>query len=304
MSSSSKAAPRNSRAFTKRCARRESPVPSPARSPSGATRRRTIPRAPPRKSVAALQRLLNVALRLAAFAAAFLVLCGGLVLIPRVDLWASGFFYRAGAGFFLGDWPPFRLVHEGLPYVVTAYVAAVAIILGLSLLRRRAVVGLDAKAALFLLLALALGPGLTVNTIFKDHWGRARPVQVTEFSGDKKFTRAFVPADQCTRNCSFPSGDPSMGFYLASIALLAPAARWRRWGIAGAVAVGAGLGVVRLAQGGHFLSDIVASGFLVFGVSWLLHRALIVRDGLARLRDACRHPSLELKNFLGLSVVT
>jgi lipid A 4'-phosphatase len=245
-----------------------------------------------------------MALRLAWFAAAFLLLCGTPVVFPVIDLWASGLFYRHGAGFFLADWWGFRAAHDGLPYVVTAFILSVTTALGLALLRRRTVLGLEGKAAVFLLLALALGPGVTVNTIFKDHWGRARPVQITEFGGDKKFTRTFVPADQCARNCSFPAGDPSLGFYLASIALLAPLPVWRRRGIAGAIVLGAGLGIVRLAQGGHFLSDIIASGFLVFGVSWLLHRVLIVHDGLAALFGAFRQPSLTLKNFLGLTLVT
>lgn len=238
------------------------------------------------------------------FGAAFIVLCGGLVLLPEIDLWASELFYRASDGFFLANWPLFRLLREGLPYAVAIFAALLVIALVVAFLRRRPVLGLDAKAALFLLLSLALGPGITVNTIFKDHWGRARPVQITEFGGDKKFTPAFVPADQCARNCSFPAGDPSIGFYLVSAALLAPAGRGRRSGIAGAVTLGATLGVVRLAQGGHFLSDVVASGFLVFGTSWLLYRVIVVHDGIASLLAACRRPSLELKYFIGLSLVT
>ena len=243
-------------------------------------------------------------MRLLWFTLAFLALCGGTVLLPSLDLWASAIFYRPDAGFFLGAWGPFRLTHEGLPYAVTLYVLCIGTIFILSLLRRRAIFGLDSRAAAFLLLSLALGPGLTVNTIFKDHWGRARPAQIAEFGGDKKFTRAFVPADQCMRNCSFPAGDPAMGFYLASIALLVPMPRWRRLGIAASVAVGAGLGVVRLAQGGHFLSDVIASGFITFGMAWLLHRATIRYDGIGVLIAACRAPSAAMKNFLGLTLAT
>ena len=44
----------------------------------------------------------------------------------------------------------------------------------------------------FILLGFILGPiigcGIIANWYFKDQWGRARPVQVTEFNGDKKFT--------------------------------------------------------------------------------------------------------------------
>jgi lipid A 4'-phosphatase len=240
--------------------------------------------------------------RIAWFTAAFLVLCGGLVLAPGIDLWASALFYRPGEGFFLSDWVVFRVIHGGLPYLVTGFVVLVAALLPATLIRRKPMLGLDSRAAVFLLLSLALGPGLTVNTIFKDHWGRARPTQIVAFGGDRKFSPAFVPSDQCARNCSFPAGDPSIGFDLVSLAFLARVPRRRRWGIAGALALGTGLGVVRLAQGGHFLSDIVASGFFVYGMSWLLYRLVIVHDGVAALIAAGRKPSLALKRFAWLSL--
>lgn len=238
------------------------------------------------------------------FAGAFLVLCGGLVALPEIDLRVSALFYRPGAGFFLGDWPPFRIAHEDLPYVVATFVAVMVVLLVVASIRKRAVLGLDARAALFLLVALAIGPGFTVNTIFKDHWGRARPAQIVAFGGDKKFSRAFVPSDQCPRNCSFPAGDPAMGFYLIAFAFLAEVPRRRRWGIAAAVTAGAALGVVRLAQGGHFLSDVVASGFIVCGLTWLLHRTLIAYDGFGALLKLIRHPPPALWRFLWLTLAT
>ena len=155
---------------------------------------------------------------------------------------------------------------------------------------------------MFLLLALALGPGLTVNTIFKDHWGRARPTQITQFGGTQKFTPAFVPSDQCRRNCSFPAGDPALGFYLVSAAFLAGGASARRNAIIGAVAVGAGLGVVRLAQGGHFLSDIIASGFIVAAIAWGLDWLILRSDAIERWWEALCRPSPGLKRFAWLTL--
>ena len=242
--------------------------------------------------------------RIAWFLAAFLILCGGSVLLPSIDLWASGLLYRPGEGFFLGKAPILRIVHDGLPYAVASFVGAVLVLLIVAPLKRRAILGVDAKAALYLLLALALGPGLTVNTIFKDHWGRARPTQIVEFGGDKRFSLPFVPSDQCARNCSFPAGDPAIGFYLVSVAFLVPSPRQRRSGVAGALALGTALGFVRLAQGGHFLSDVIASGFLVYGISWLLHRAVIVHDGFGYILEALRSPSRALQNFAWLSLIT
>ena len=237
------------------------------------------------------------------FTASFLVLCGGLVLLPSIDLWTGGIFYRAEGGFFLADWAPFRLAHSGMPYAVTAVVIAVGALFVIAAIRRTPILGTDWKAALFLLLALTLGPGLIVNSVFKDHWGRARPAQIVQFGGTQKFTPAFVPSDQCDRNCSFPAGDPAMGFYLVSVGFLVPVARRRRQVIAGALALGAFLGLTRMAQGGHFLSDVVASGFFVYATSWLLHRAIVVHDGIGVLCRTLR-PSPILWRFIVLTLAT
>lgn len=241
--------------------------------------------------------------RIALFLAAFLLICGGLVLFPAPDRWASGLFYRPGAGFFLADWPPFYYAHNDLRYFVTALVVIEAGLL-LAAVARRPVCGVDTRAALFLLLSLAIGPGLLVNSLFKDHWGRARPAQVTLFGGNARFTPAFVPSRQCWSNCSFPAGDPAVGFSLVSIGFLAAAPARRRRLIAGALALGAALGVVRIAQGGHFLSDVIASGFLVFATSWLLHRWIVMGDGLRHLGRVLSRPPPGLRRFAGLGAVT
>ena len=236
------------------------------------------------------------------FGGGFLLFCGGLILLPGIDLWASGLFYRPGEGFFLGGWTPFRLVHDHLDLAVWAFVAGIAVAGSASFFFRRAVLGLTPRAAIFLIVSLALGPGLTVNTIFKDHWGRARPAQIVEFGGTGKFTPDFVPSDQCRRNCSFPAGDPAIGFYLVSVALLAGSAPLRRNGIIASVALGAALGVVRVAQGGHFLSDVIASGFLVIAVAWSLHGLIMGSDTIERWWQALCHPPPALWRFAGFTL--
>ncbi|MGH6994071.1 MAG: phosphatase PAP2 family protein [Stellaceae bacterium] len=232
----------------------------------------------------------NVTIFLVVFAATMGILIGW----PAIDLATSHAFYTPGSGFshstILGA------IHADLRYFVIAIVV-LAIAMLVAWQRRR-------RAALYLLLALALGPGLVVNTVFKDHWGRARPTQIVEFGGTQKFTPVFVPADQCATNCSFPAGDPAVGFFLISAALLVPGLTTRRWAIAGAIAVGAALGVMRIAQGGHFLSDVVASGFLVTGLSWLLYRAVVAHDGVGALARACCRPSPALKRFALATIVT
>ena len=229
--------------------------------------------------------------RAVALYVAALVLATVLFLIfPAIDLWAAGLFYHPGSGFFLSQWLPVRAIYFGVPYLTDAIVAGVPAVYLVSLLRGRPLWRIDGRAAAFLLLALALGPGLVVNTVLKDHWGRARPAQVTEFGGKAEFTPAPLPAEQCGHNCSFPAGHPAMGFYLISFALLIPERRRRHAAEAGAVALGAVFGLARMAQGGHFLSDVVFSGFIVGGLCWLLHRLIVADDRFLRRLGALAPP--------------
>ena len=40
----------------------------------------------------------------------------------------------------------------------------------------------------FLVILLVVGPGLLVNAVFKDHWGRPRPREIVQFGGQKQFS--------------------------------------------------------------------------------------------------------------------
>jgi lipid A 4'-phosphatase len=226
----------------------------------------------------------------AAYAAALGLAAGLFLLFPGIDLWAARFFYRADSGFFLAESWPVRAIYIGVFYLTDAVAIGVPALYLLSLWRGRPVARIDGRTVAFLLLALALGPGLVVNTLLKDHWGRARPSQIEEFGGTHRFTPAPLPADQCARNCSFPAGHPAMGFYLVSFALLVAERRRRRLAIAAAVATGAVVGLARMAQGGHFLSDVVFSGLIVVAISVLLHRAILANDRLAGWASRVRPP--------------
>ncbi|NWG87385.1 MAG: phosphatase PAP2 family protein [Hydrogenophilaceae bacterium] len=197
------------------------------------------------------------------------------LLAPELDLWASGLFYRAGEGFFLyAALDPF---HKSVPLLSQTIVGTlVAALLIASLVSASWPLR---KGLIYLLLVAAIGPGLLVNTLFKDNWGRARPVQVENFGGDKAFSPAWVPSGQCRSNCAFACGDSSVGFFLLAPAFIL--ARQRRTWLAAGFAAGGLLGLMRLAQGGHFLSDVVFSFYIVYFAAWLLHR-LMYGDSSAR----------------------
>ena len=193
-----------------------------------------------------------------------------LVAVPQIDLAVTSLFYDPVDGFWLKNQWLARFIYDLVPWVSRAVLAGLLVffVLARTVRRDHPFFVAHRKAATYLLLVALIGPLFLVNSVFKDYWGRARPSQVVEFGGARTFTRAAVPTDQCAKNCSFVSGHASVGFFF-----LAPAfvfARRRRWL---AIGTGAGLavGLVRIVQGGHFFSDVIFAGIVVYLTAYLLH---------------------------------
>lgn len=201
---------------------------------------------------------------------AFIVSVPLFSLVPSIDTAISGLFFRPGLGFDRGNGniEALRSAFKFL-YVVTCAVT----IFGFAYTRLKAgrrLFGLTGPQHLFLILCLSVGPGLVTNIAMKDHWGRARPREIAAFGGDKAFTPALLPAEECKRNCSFVCGEASSVFmiFFAS-ALLLP--RWSAALIGLGIAGGLAAGAVRIAQGGHFLSDVIFAGILMAVTAAALH---------------------------------
>ena len=193
-----------------------------------------------------------------------------LVAFPGIDLAVSGWFFADGR-FFLRHHGVFEFIRAVTP-PVTLGVALFVALLGLAGgVLRKTFFGLTVRRTLYLLAALGVGPGLLANSLFKDHWGRARPSTLALFGGDKTFTPALVLSDQCDTNCSFVCGHAALAFWGVAFALLAPPP-WRRWAVAVAMGYGFFVGFVRVAQGAHFLSDVVFAAVLTLGVILVLRR--------------------------------
>lgn len=197
--------------------------------------------------------------------------------VPVIDLWTAGKFYHQHRGFVISN-PSSGYALPFLPWVAKMFVTTSLLVLAVNAIRRYFLgkhlpVVASNRVVLFLLFTLGIGPGLFVNVVLKDHWGRARPFRVTEFGGDRRFTAAFVVSDQCKTNCSFVSGDASLGYFGLAFFFIA---RRRRTFIAGAaILAGTLLGLVRMAQGAHFLSDVIFSGVFTFLAAWLLYFLLL-----------------------------
>src|SRR5262249_32944350 len=81
----------------------------------------------------------------------------------------------------------------------------------------------------------------------------------------------------------------ALGFSLVAFAFLLPP-RLRNAATAAALGLGALVGLGRIAQGAHFLSDVVFAGLLVYGMTAVLYWWIVERDGLAApaLMGLCR----------------
>jgi lipid A 4'-phosphatase len=196
--------------------------------------------------------------------------------VPEIDLAAARFFHEPGGGFVGQRLLWVRALREAFSALYLGAIALCLIGLVQTWRGQPQWLRLDRRRWLFLAACLAAGPGLVANLVLKDQWGRARPRQTVEFGGAKAFTPPLVMSDQCRRNCSFVSGEASSTFatFYAAAALVP---QWSAGLVIAGTIGGLATGLVRVSQGGHFLSDVVFAGvFMALTVLGL--RALMLRD--------------------------
>lgn len=185
-------------------------------------------------------------------------------LFPQLDLWVASFFY---SGHFVSNVFCDAVFNVVQPVVfLTLLVLLSEIILFIT---RGRTFCIPIRQTVFFLLCWVVGPGLVVNVALKNYMGRPRPSQIVQFGGAHEFVPAFQYSNACQKNCSFVSGHASVGFVF-----LGSAFGCRRRFIL-SVFSGAVIGLVRMAQGGHFLSDIVFSFFFVYASVYLIHLVLL-----------------------------
>jgi len=117
---------------------------------------------------------------------------------------------------------------------------------------------------LFFSLLLIVGPGILVNCVFKPYWSRPRPHATQSFGGPREYVpvwqRGFGEEDS-----SFPSGHAAMGFYLMAPAFVCYRRRWLAAGfLLLGIASGVVMGLARVVAGGHFPSDVLWAGGIIY----------------------------------------
>jgi membrane-associated PAP2 superfamily phosphatase len=197
----------------------------------------------------------------------------GLCTVTNIDLTLSSWFYEPDVGWRYAEaWGWRSLFEFGLRPAIFMAITAFVVLIG-SWLRPAWVP--YRRACLVLVLAVALGPGLVVNSILKPYWGRPRPRHVTEFGGMRAFHHWWQPGGLGSGK-SFPSGHAAMGFVMVAGAVLIPQRyrRLRHTAIGVALGYGLLLGCGRIVQGGHFFSDVLWAGILVVLITYVLWRTL------------------------------
>jgi membrane-associated PAP2 superfamily phosphatase len=190
--------------------------------------------------------------------------------VKSLDVIAARAFFR---GEDVNRWPlarelPWSALYGAAPWITASLVLVGLGALALGLARRRATLR---RHGIFLLLSVVLGPGLIVNTIFKDHWNRPRPRDIVEFGGPSHYAPPLVPRGE--GGASFPCGHCSVAFLYASgwwVWKRGPPA-WARVSLAAGIVSGFALGLGRMAAGGHFLSDVIWSGLIALGIAHALY---------------------------------
>jgi membrane-associated PAP2 superfamily phosphatase len=197
-----------------------------------------------------------------------------IIAVGNLDLAVSGRFYTETRGWEHGQDLLWAVLHRygPLPGLLLGAAGLAALLLAslVKSLRRHW------KVSAFLILFLALGPGLVVNTIFKENWGRPRPKHIVAFNGQYQYRAVYQPGPKAKLLQSFPSGHAAIGFFV--MAPYFPLRRSRRKQalafLLGGSLYGWLMGVGRIIQGGHFLSDVVWSWGLIYLVGFLLWEAL------------------------------
>ena len=220
------------------------------------------------------------------FIALGLAVLAGLLfaLVPQLDLRVAEFFYdRTSEQFILGPLGIAGYLRRAAMWIAWAFALPAIVASFVKLIRPEKPLFVPGRAVIFLLTTIFLTAIVLPNMIFKERWGRPRPAATIDFNGTHAFMPWWDPRGTNPHNGSFFSAEAATAFWTyAPAALTPPPVR----GVAfiAATLFGLTIGVLRMAFGAHYASDVVAAGVAAFLVTWTAH-GLIYRWRSARFTD-------------------
>ena len=180
---------------------------------------------------------------------------------PSIDLYISGLFYYGASQFALQSFDLTSILFRDilLPLILI-YILIIPIIGRFAKIDKIFFNYKFSIKEIFLLWGSQIvGVLILVNLILKNLWGRARPNDVLQLGGKETFSPWYEITDACGSNCSFVSGDASVGFSIIILYLITKKIIF----LYASVVAGFVFGLIRIMAGGHFLSDIFFAGIFI-----------------------------------------
>lgn len=220
------------------------------------------------------------------WATGFVLACFVFLSWPELDMWLAHQFHE-GQGVFPADrWRAVQTVYVWAPRIGWLLTFLALTVLCVRIMHPAWIARSLWRKCLAWVLVVVFGVGLLVHEGLKNQVGRPRPIQTDTMGGYAPFVPALHVSRYCDRNCSFVSGHAAISFCLLALGMWSAPATRRRWWMLSAM-VGASIGLVRIVQGGHFLSDVVFSMLFIWGTSLLIRQIwLHWRHSRLRLESA------------------
>ena len=177
---------------------------------------------------------------------------------PTLDLFVSSLFYYGDSQFFIQSFDLLSIIFRDifLPFLLI-YILVFPIF---GLFFKIDFIFFNYKFSIKEIALIWFSQILTIlvfiNLGLKNLWGRARPGDILEFGGESIFTSWYQLSNACKSNCSFVSGDASVGFSIVILYLITKNVLFLYLSLVSGIL----LGFIRIMAGGHFLSDVLFAG--------------------------------------------
>lgn len=207
------------------------------------------------------------------FVALAIALIAGIAfgVFPQIDVWLAHLFYNpTSKTFVLSPFGNAQYVRRAAMWIAWAFTLPAIVGVIVKLIRPEKPLLVSGRAIVFLLSTILMTAILLPDVVVKHHWGRPRPIATIQFNGSKAFRPWWQARTDDWHSTSFFSGEAATAFWTYAPAALAPPAV-RPLAFIGATIFGLTTGILRMAFGAHYASDVLAAGVTAFLVVWLGH---------------------------------
>lgn len=188
--------------------------------------------------------------------------------VPSFDIAVSSFFYDGDRFILKHTLFASFFYHSIRPLLITVSILSLGVFF-YNLLKDKNIWHLTKRKMLYIVLVLALVPGVVVEYGLKQNFERPRPKEVQLFGGKKEFFPAYTFTNQHSK--SFSSGHAAAATSLIGLSLLFR----RKTLFFVTLFYSFGMMVARVGEGGHFASDVLTSFFLVYIANNILYTYII-----------------------------